>query len=99
MARLTPEPLRFVDTFGFLAFPGMLAAVIGHWSKLGKSSPDALRSGFLARSGKLSFAPGEDWKLQVEQNALDILLNYLPWGIGVVRLPWLPGMLMVEWGF
>ena len=27
----------------------------------------------------------------------DLLLNTLPWGLGLVRLPWMPAPLNVEW--
>jgi hypothetical protein len=37
------------------------------------------------------------WRLQVEQKAIDILLGSLPWGLNVVKLPWMESMLMVEW--
>lgn len=77
----------------------LLHAVIGHWSKLGGTSPGGLREGFLRRPGKLSRPDVNTWLLQVEQSAIDILLNALPWGIGVVKLPWMPQMLQVEWNY
>ncbi len=77
----------------------LLHAVIGHWSKLGSTSPEGLREGFLRRPGKLSRPDANTWLLQVEQSAIDILLNALPWGIGVVKLPWMPQLLHVEWNY
>jgi hypothetical protein len=35
--------------------------------------------------------------LQVEQKAVDVLLNTLPWGIGVIKLPWMKEILHTEW--
>lgn len=75
----------------------LLRAVINHWDALGSSSVDALRGTFLTRPGKLS-RRGEDDLLQVERQSFDVLLDRLPWGIGVVRLPWMSRMLWVEWG-
>jgi hypothetical protein len=75
----------------------LLRAVIQNWGALGKSSPDALREGFLRRDGKLEKQP-DGWKLTVERQTLDILLGKLPWGLGIVKLPWMPGILRVEWG-
>jgi len=74
----------------------LLAAVIAHWTALGEASPDALRGTFLTRPGKLSRRGGDDL-LQVEAHSFDVLLDKLPWGMGVVQLPWMPRMLWVEW--
>jgi Contractile injection system tape measure protein len=76
----------------------LLAAVIGHWTALGDTSVDGLRGSFLARPGKLSRRGAEDL-LQVEQRSYDILLDRLPWGIGMVQLPWMEKILRVEWRF
>lgn len=74
----------------------LLKAVIGHWSALRDTSPDGLRGAFLLRPGKLSERGGE-WLLQVERQTADILLGDLPWGYSAIRLPWMAGILWVEW--
>ncbi len=74
----------------------LLRAVIKHWRALKNTSPDGLREGFLSRNGKL-ITNGEMPRLIVENTSLDILLASLPWGIGVVKLPWMPKILYVEW--
>ncbi len=74
----------------------LLKAVIKHWGALGNSSPEALREGFLSRSGKLEKRP-DGWRLLVEQHTLDILLNQLPWNLSFIKLPWLEEILHVEW--
>ncbi len=74
----------------------LLKAAIQHWKALGDVSPDSLREGFLRRSGKL-VRYTDQWKLIVEQKAIDVLLDSLPWGIGMVKLPWMEEMLSVEW--
>lgn len=75
----------------------LLQAVIHHWQVLKSTSPDGLREGFLQRGGKLTRLDEGDWRLQVEQTAIDVLLSRLPWGFNVVKLPWMDSMLMVEW--
>jgi hypothetical protein len=75
----------------------MLQAVINYWQVLKSTSPDGLREGFLQREGKLTQMDEGSWRLQVEQKAIDILLGSLPWGLNVVKLPWMESMLMVEW--
>jgi hypothetical protein len=74
----------------------LLQAAIEHWGALGSSSPTALREGFLQRIGKLEKRQS-GWHLHVEHKALDVLLDRLPWGIGIVKLPWMNEMLRVEW--
>ncbi|RFM32217.1 contractile injection system tape measure protein [Chitinophaga silvisoli] len=74
----------------------LLEAVIEHWDKLQRTSADALRGGFLQRNGKI-FTLNEQTFIQVEQQALDILLDYLPWNISHIRLPWMKTILRVEW--
>ena len=74
----------------------LLQAVIDHWGALGSTSPDGLREGFLQREGKLS-KEQTGWKLQVEQKALDVLLDRLPWNLSMVKLPWMKELLYVEW--
>ena len=74
----------------------MLEAVIRHWDALRSTNPDGLRGTFLLRAGKLSERNGE-WLLQVESKAFDILFDRLPWGISMIRLPWMRRMLWVEW--
>jgi hypothetical protein len=74
----------------------LLAAVIRHWDALGDTSADGLRGTFLVRPGKLSRRWEQD-VLQVEMQSFDILLDRLPWGIGVIQLPWMGQPLWVEW--
>jgi hypothetical protein len=75
---------------------GLLAAVIGHWKALKNTSINGLRETFLQRDGKLS-DQGEFWLLQVEHKPYDILLEALPWGISIIKLPWMKKHLQVEW--
>lgn len=75
----------------------LLEAVIRHWEALRSTSPDGLRGSFLIRPGKLSMKDDGDWLLQVESNAFDILLDDLPWGLSIIKLPWMQQMLWVEW--
>jgi hypothetical protein len=75
----------------------LLQTVIDYWEVLKSTSPDGLREGFLQRGGKLTQLFEGDWRLQVEQQAIDVLLSRLPWGFNVVKLPWMESMIMVEW--
>lgn len=74
----------------------LLGAVVEHWSALRNTSPEALQAEFLHREGRLE-RRADDWTLTVEQRASDVLLGRLPWGVSLVRLPWMPGWLHVTW--
>ncbi|MDB5033877.1 MAG: hypothetical protein JWQ98_1118 [Chlorobi bacterium] len=74
----------------------LLAAAIGHWSALKNTSIAGLRGSFLRRPGLLR-RDHHGWRLQVEHASYDMLLNTLPWGLGIVALPWMPKPIHVEW--
>jgi hypothetical protein len=75
----------------------LLQTVINYWEALKSTTPNGLREGFLKREGKLTQTGDRDWKLQVEQQSIDILLTRLPWGVSMVKLPWMNELLVVEW--
>ncbi len=74
----------------------MLQAVIMQWDKIKNTSVAAFRESFLQRKGKLYTKDNAPY-LQVEAHAIDLLLDYLPWTLSLVRLPWMKEMLHVEW--
>jgi Contractile injection system tape measure protein len=74
----------------------LLRAVLAHWAALRSSSPEWLRQQFFLREGKLErMDPG--YLLTIERRAQDVLLARLPWGCGVVALPWLAERMFVRW--
>ncbi|WP_462255459.1 contractile injection system tape measure protein [Ferruginibacter sp.] len=76
----------------------LLKAVITHWTVLKNTSAASLQQTFLQRKGKLSFNETDGyWKLQVERNTVDILLDKIPWGFAYIKLPWMLSPLAVEW--
>ncbi len=74
----------------------LLVAVRNHWKALGNTSVDGLRLSFLQRRGLLRKADGA-WHLQMQAEGFDMLLDLLPWSISLVKLPWMPLPLMVDW--
>ena len=74
----------------------LLLSAIGQWSILKGTSADGLREGFLQRNGKL-YSKNETLILQVEQGAIDMLLDNLPWNLSIIKLPWMKEILKVEW--
>lgn len=74
----------------------MLKVVIERWSKIGNTSIDGLRGSYLLREGYLE-EQSNGFQLQVEKKGYDILLDYLPWGLGLVKLPWMNKPIYVLW--
>lgn len=74
----------------------MLGEVIGYWPQLKNTGIEAFRETFLQRNGKLTVTDN-GWLLQVEQKAVDVLLDSLQWGIGIVKLPWMQEIVYTEW--
>lgn len=80
----------------------LLAAVVAHWKALGGTSVQGLRESFLQRQGRLHqerVRHGEPprWRLRVQTRGFDVLLDRLPWSFHTIRLPWMQGVLHVEW--
>lgn len=74
----------------------LLRSVLDHWTALKGTSPDGLREGFIRRTGKL-IKKQDSWLLYVEQKSQDILLQQLPWGIGMLRFPWMKELIWINW--
>lgn len=74
----------------------LLQSIIEHWAVLKNTTPAGLRYNFLVREGALTFKDAA-WELKVQKQAQDILLDYLPWGIGMIKLPWMKHLIMVKW--
>lgn len=92
------EPLDppALDAEDIAACDALLTAVIGHWTALRSSSAQWLRAQFFLREGKLE-SVDEGHRLTVERHAQDVLLARIPWGFGVIALPWMPCRLFVHW--
>ena len=74
----------------------VLLAVIEYWSVLKNTSPEALRETFLMRKAKM-LVKNTTAELWVEQKGYDILLQQLPWGISMVKTPWMEDFLQCNW--
>lgn len=97
LPELPPLPTETADLLEQL-----LQAVIQHWAALGHTSVAGLRESFLQREGRLQrdkTAEGEPprWRLRVQGRGFDVLLDRLPWNYRTIRLPWMQGVLHVEW--
>jgi hypothetical protein len=74
----------------------LLNAVILQWDKLKNSTAEGFQASFIQREGGL-YKVDENWNLKVEQRGYDVLLSTLPWGLGMVKTPWMTDFIYVEW--
>lgn len=74
----------------------LLQAVIAQAPILRAMSVPAFRASFLLRAGQLGVRD-DHWLLRVERTAYDMVRDRFPWGVSVLRLPWMNATLQVEW--
>ncbi|MEM6725133.1 MAG: contractile injection system tape measure protein [Bacteroidota bacterium] len=74
----------------------LLRAVCKNWEKMENTSNMNLRVSFLQREGKLT-EQDDGWYLKIEKQVLDLLLEKLSWGIGMIKLSWMDKLMHVEW--
>ncbi|HEX5150591.1 MAG TPA: contractile injection system tape measure protein [Parafilimonas sp.] len=90
------EPVEPLNDEEQAACNELLAEVLKHWKPLRNTSPQGLQEAYLQRNGKLEHIYS-GWHLSIEQKTLDILLSRLPWGISMIKLPWMTQPLTVAW--
>ncbi|WP_373398980.1 contractile injection system tape measure protein [Algoriphagus halophilus] len=59
-------------------------------------SHDAVRETFLQREGSLEHG-FSSLVLVVEKKSVDVLLDSIPWGISMVKLPWMKKGIEINW--
>ncbi|HVS95059.1 MAG TPA: contractile injection system tape measure protein [Puia sp.] len=92
-----PVARHFIPTAAEIEeIDGLLDACLAQWTKLGTTSRAGLRGNFLHRAGRLQQKDGR-MRLDVERSSIDVLLDYLPWPLSLIRLPWMKEILHVNW--
>lgn len=74
----------------------VIQAAIGHWSALKNTGIETFRNTFLQREGQLLIEDNHI-EITVAQETVDILLDYLPWSLSRVHLPWVDQQIRVNW--
>ncbi|HTI61068.1 contractile injection system tape measure protein [Mucilaginibacter sp.] len=76
----------------------MLDSLIEHWSALKNTSRDGLINSFITRNGLLQKRE-DGFLVQVEKSSIDILIEFLPFGILTIKLPWNEYIIYTEWTY
>jgi len=74
----------------------LLESFIDHWKSLKGTSIEGVRRTFLQRPGMLR-QTDEGFLLQIERTGIDVLLDRFPYSYSVVKMPWMPKPIYVEW--
>ena len=74
----------------------LLTTVIEHAPILRNMSIPGFRNTFLLRKGQLSARDGI-WRLRVERETYDVVLDRFPWSVSWLKLPWMQFPMHVEW--
>ena len=74
----------------------VINSVCEHWEKLNKASVELLQNEFFKRKCSVKRGPESD-RVKIEKKGFDILLESLPWGIGIIKFPWKRELIFVEW--
>lgn len=75
---------------------GLLDGAKANWRAISGSSVESFRISFLMRAGQLK-RHENGWFVTVEEKAVDMLLNSLPWSINQIGFPWNPYRIEVIW--
>jgi len=74
----------------------LLISLVKHWSRLKNTSINGLRKSFLRRHGWLR-TDQDNLQLHIDRSGADVLIDFLPFSISMVKLPWMPKPLHVNW--
>lgn len=74
----------------------LISSLIDNWKKIKNTGTETIRTEFLQRPGKL-IKEGDAFRLMMERKVQDILLEGLPYSLGVVKLPWRKELIFIEW--
>ncbi|MEZ4859169.1 MAG: contractile injection system tape measure protein [Flavobacteriaceae bacterium] len=77
---------------------GLIVAAIIHWSVIGHTSIDNFRGSWLIRNGLLK-KESDNWELNIEKKAYDLLINQFPFSFSIITFPWMKKPLHVNWPY
>lgn len=81
------EKMEISDLFG---------AVRQYWRAVSETSTPGIQRSFIHRQGMACFEEPY-WVLRVEESAVDILMDEIPWELSMLVLPWCEFPVWVEW--
>lgn len=74
----------------------LMNGLILNWEKVKNSSIEGIQETFFQREGILSFHQDFN-KLMIPKRGVDILVEFIPWKLSLIKLPWMEKPLHIEW--
>lgn len=74
----------------------LMYGMINNWEKVKDSTPEGVQETFIKREGLLTIME-EKSELTIEKKGVDVLLDFLPWDISIIKLLWMPNPIHVTW--
>ncbi|MHA7129201.1 contractile injection system tape measure protein [Algoriphagus namhaensis] len=75
----------------------LFGGIRSNWEKMKNGSTSAIQETFMQRRAHLTLDHGPQMLLEIEPKGVDILLDSLPWGLSMVKLPWMEKGLEIKW--
>jgi hypothetical protein len=92
-----PLPMTMEIPRGTLAeCEQVLHAMIRNWTALKATSPEGLRTVFLQRPALIR-RNDRGWDFRFERKTVDVLMDRLPFALGLVKLTWMNQPIYVSW--
>ena len=90
------QPITTITSAEIELSQSMLEGFRSNWSKMQSSSIVAIQETFLKREGILMMRE-EEYGIQVEKKAVDVLMQDIPWNFNLIALPWMSKPLRIAW--
>lgn len=74
----------------------LLDSMAKNWTVLKSTSGKSMAQGFFIRTGMIREVD-QGYQLEIERNAIDLLVDRLPWTISILKLPWMNQTLFTQW--
>lgn len=74
----------------------LIKAAISQWPAIGSMSVDGFRQTWQVRDGYL-MDRGDEYDLNVQKRAYDILLGRSPFSYSIIKFPWMTKLIYVTW--
>ena len=74
----------------------MFESLKQYWKTVSNTSTEGIQKTFIHRTGLITYEKPY-WVLRVENSALDILLDNIPWELSMLMLPWSEHSIWIEW--
>lgn len=74
----------------------MFESLKQYWKTVSNTSTEGIQKTFICRTGLITYEKPY-WVLRVENSALDILMDDIPWELSMLMFPWSERSIWIEW--